>query len=109
MRSCQIMPQSAAMAATAVAKMSRKRWSIAWPALSSSVVALDMAGFYTTARGGFTRFRWRRSALHERVDVRGAERAVEIAEGALVLHLAGGVDHARHRQAIERRRQADAP
>src|SRR6266850_5325695 len=45
-RSCQIIPQSAAMAPTAVAKISRKRWSSAWPALRSKAVGLpvDMAG-----------------------------------------------------------------
>src|SRR5882724_279020 len=35
------MPHSAAMAPTAVAKIRRKRWSMAWPALSSSEVALS--------------------------------------------------------------------
>jgi hypothetical protein len=39
-RSCHTMPHSAAMAETAVAKMSRKRWSRAWPALRRSAVGL---------------------------------------------------------------------
>src|SRR5581483_28173 len=45
-RSCQTMPHSAAMADTAVAKMSRNRWSMAWPTLRSRAVGLvlDMAG-----------------------------------------------------------------
>src|SRR5262249_47706320 len=44
-RSCQTMPQSAAMAPTAVAKIRRKRWSSAWPALRRAAVerAVDMA------------------------------------------------------------------
>src|SRR4026209_309327 len=41
MRSCQAIPHSAAMAPTAVAKIRRKRWSTAWPALSRSEVALS--------------------------------------------------------------------
>src|SRR6266542_3548570 len=47
------------------------------------------------------------SALHVGVQVRGGQRAVEVAEGALVLHLARGVDEAGHGHAIERGGEAD--
>src|ERR1700675_2734911 len=42
------------------------------------------------------------SALHEGVEIRRRHRAVEVAEGALVLDLAGGVDEAGHRHAVQR-------
>src|SRR5262249_41503469 len=48
------------------------------------------------------------SLLHERVQIRRGERAVEIGERALVLHLACRLEQAAHRRAIERASQADA-
>ena len=45
------------------------------------------------------------SALHEGVQIRRRQRAVEVAEGARVLHLARGVDEAGHGHAIERARR----
>src|SRR6266550_1163946 len=50
-----------------------------------------------------------RSPLHERVPLRCGDGAVEVAEGALVSHLARGLQQAGHRGAIERGGQADAP
>src|SRR4029077_248592 len=47
------------------------------------------------------------SALHEGVHVRRSQRAVEVVEGALVLHLARGIDEAGHGHAIERGGEAD--
>src|SRR5258705_5393393 len=47
------------------------------------------------------------SALHEGVHVRRGQRAVDVAEGALVLHLARGLDEAGHGHAIERGGEAD--
>jgi hypothetical protein len=40
MRSCQSIPHCVAIAETAVAKISRKRWSMAWPTFRSSAVGL---------------------------------------------------------------------
>ena len=48
------------------------------------------------------------SWLHEAVQLGRRHGAVEVAEGALVLHLAGRVDQAAHRRAIERGGEADA-
>src|SRR5437867_1400311 len=45
------------------------------------------------------------SRLHERVPVRGGDGAIEVAEAALVAHLAGGVEHPGHGGAIERGRR----
>src|SRR5207237_7533917 len=49
-----------------------------------------------------------RSSLHECVQVRRRQRALEISERALVLRLARGVDQPGHRGAIERGREADS-
>src|SRR5262245_12472562 len=46
--------------------------------------------------------------LHEGGEIGGRNRAIDVTEGALVLHLAGGLDEARHGDAVERGRQADA-
>src|SRR5262249_15526371 len=48
------------------------------------------------------------SALHERVPLRRGDRAFEIAEAALVTHLASAVEHGGHRRAIERCREGHA-
>src|SRR6266540_3032412 len=40
------------------------------------------------------------SALHERGEVGGRDRAVDVAERPLVLHLARGLDEVRHRVAV---------
>src|SRR5258705_3489625 len=55
--------------------------------------------------------RWAGIALpaHEAVQVRRTHRALEVAEAALVLHLARRVDQAAHRRAVERGGDADAP
>src|SRR5438046_6896013 len=48
-----------------------------------------------------------RSALHEGVQIRRGQRAVEVAEGAPVLHLARGIGEPGHGHAIERGGEAD--
>src|SRR5439155_19756042 len=47
------------------------------------------------------------SALHEAVQLRRRDRAIDVVERPLVFHFTGGVDQARHRHAIERRGEAD--
>ena len=64
------MPHCGAIADTAVAKISRKRWSIAWPTFSSSAVGLvfDMGPLVSaTLRDGSA---WRRAYRSARPDAR---------------------------------------
>src|SRR5262249_33760590 len=47
------------------------------------------------------------SAMHEAVEFRGGHRRIDIAEGALFLDLAGGVEEAAHGRPVERGGEAD--